>query len=162
MFFTWHNHMCVFVDVVSVSCCIKKPVTPFVCLKSRTASCTQPFPTTFRTMTTIILRICLVAKTRQSFLTRDSSVPLDQGSESAFLAEPPSQESSRPFMVLYFLIIRLSTTQNMMDYRGDQTRALNGVLKKKRKKATTLPRGRHSRWRWRARWAWPAPVPAEG
>lgn len=55
-------------------------------------------------------------------LTRDSSL-LDQGVESAFFAEPPSQESSRLFIVLYFLIIRLSTTQNMMDYRGRRLRS---------------------------------------
>lgn len=35
----------VFVGFVSVSCCIKKPVTPFIWLKSRTAARTQPFPT---------------------------------------------------------------------------------------------------------------------
>lgn len=30
-----------------------------------------------------------------------------------------SQESSRHFISLYFLIIKLSTTQNMMDYRRE-------------------------------------------
>ncbi|KAG7225536.1 hypothetical protein INR49_004942 [Caranx melampygus] len=51
-------------------------------------------------------------------LTLDSSLFI-QGSESAFFTEL-SHESSRLFIVLYFLIIRLSTTQNMMDCRGSQ------------------------------------------
>lgn len=57
---------------------------------------------------------------RVRVLTLDSSLPLVQGRESPFLTESPSQEWSRPLAVLYFLIIRLSTTQNMMDCRGQQ------------------------------------------
>ncbi len=54
------------------------------------------------------------------FLTRDSSLFV-HGSDSAFFAESSQQQSSsRPFIVLYFLIVRLSTTQNMMDCRGSQ------------------------------------------
>lgn len=51
-------------------------------------------------------------------LTLDSSLST-HGRDSGFFTKL-SDESSRLFIVLYFLIIKLSTTQNMIDYRGRQ------------------------------------------
>lgn len=84
-------------------------------------------------------------------LTLDSSLST-HGRDSGFFTKL-SDESSRLFIVLYFLIIKLSTTQNMIDYRGRQRH--HKVVRPKQSK-TVLISFTFSSWKQNLHWLWRA------